>query len=136
MTEHSRPRVALVDDETDVLTFLRLALEDQGYEVLASDQPATAVDGLRAFRPDLICLDLLMPEQMGASLYVDIRRDPALGGTPVLILSGLNAREMLAEILRAGSVPPPAGYIEKPVELPDFLAAVRGALAGCDGGAP
>ena len=120
-----RPRVAVVDDEEDVLTFLRLALEDQGFEVLASDRPLDAVPLLHAFKPDLVCLDLLMPEQMGSSLFVEIRRDPALAKVPIVILTGLNARDALAKVTgTVGGVHPPDRYLEKPVDLGAFLRAV------------
>lgn len=120
-----RPRVAVVDDEEDVLTFLRLALEDQGFEVLASDRPLDAVPLIRDFKPDLVCLDLLMPEQMGSSLFVEIRRDPALAEVPIVILTGLNARDALAKATGpVGGVRPPDRYLEKPVDLGAFLRAV------------
>lgn len=125
-----RPRVAVVDDEQDVLTFLRLALEDQGFEVLASDRPLAALEQLRGFAPDLICLDLLMPEQMGSSLFLEIRSDPRLAEVPVVILTGLNARDALARVSGPGSkVRPPERYLEKPVDLAGFLRAVT-ELAG------
>ena len=90
---HGRPRVAVVDDEPDVLTFVRLALDDRGFDVMTLDRVAGALSALRAFAPDAICLDLLMPEQTGLSLLVEIRKDPDLAQIPVLILSALNARE-------------------------------------------
>jgi DNA-binding response OmpR family regulator len=131
------PRVAIVDDEEDVLTFLRLALEDQGYEVLACDRPGGALELLAEFEPDLICLDLLMPERMGVSLYVDIRKSRRLATVPVLILSGLNAREGLLDILRRESdVPAPSGYLEKPVGSAQFLAAVQDVLGTPAGARP
>jgi DNA-binding response OmpR family regulator len=124
------PRVAVIDDEEDITTFLRLALEDAGFVVVASNHPEEAPGLLRAFQPDVICLDLLMPGLTGASLYVEIKADPELARVPVLILSGLNARDELTAILaREGGVPPPAGYIEKPVAAAGFVRIVRSLLA-------
>jgi two-component system phosphate regulon response regulator PhoB len=130
-------RVAVIDDEVDILTFVRFLLEDQGYEVLTSESPTGVVARLEEFGPHLVCLDLLMPEQLGFSFFVELRRHPRLGAVPILILSGLNAREELARALHnAGDVPPPAGWVEKPLEPAVFLAAVGRALAPADGGRP
>jgi DNA-binding response OmpR family regulator len=131
------PRVAIVDDEQDVLTFLRLVLEDAGCLVLTCRHPASALERVAEFRPHLICLDLLMPERTGVSLYVETRHDARLADVPVLILSGLNARDALIDLLhREGDIPPPAGYIEKPVEAERFLEAARAALGSSRPGAP
>lgn len=131
------PLVALVDDEEDITTFLGLALEDAGYRVVTTNDSASALKLLRERRPDLICLDLLMPERMGSSLYLEIRRAEELAGIPVLILSGLGVQDDFQDLLaQAGDVPPPTGYIEKPVETQGFLAAIGHALAGETGPSP
>ena len=131
------PLVALVDDEEDITTFLEFALEDAGYRVVTTNDSASALKLLREQRPDLICLDLLMPERMGSSLYLQIRRAEELAEIPVLILSGLGAQEDLQDLLaRVGEVPPPTGYIEKPIETRNFLAAIGHALAGETGPLP
>lgn len=124
-------RVAVIDDEPDVLTYLRLALEDAGHAVLASSAPAEVLPALRSFAPDLICLDMLMPERMGLSLFVDIRRTPSLARVPVVILSGMaGVRDALDALPAEGDLVPPARYLEKPVEIGPFIATVGELLAG------
>jgi DNA-binding response OmpR family regulator len=135
------PLVAIIDDEEDVTTYLSLALEDSGYRVVTTNEPALAMTLLRRHRPDLICLDLLMPERMGSSLYLEICGDSDLEAIPVLILSGLNAREELAELLqRQANIAPPAGYIEKPPDAEQFIDTVRSLLREhgglCEGASP
>lgn len=127
-TAASARRVAVIDDEEDVLTFVRVALEDAGYVVATVSRSPEAMPALEAFRPDLVLLDVLMPEQMGLSLYSELRAHPTLGATPVLFLTGLNAREDVAPLTRTAT--PPTGYLEKPIDAPSLLAAVRRALAG------
>lgn len=122
-------RVALVDDEVDITTYLTVALEERGLEVLACNQATEALARLRAFHPDLICLDLLMPEELGTSLYVAVRRDVVLAQARVLILSGLDARGELGRLIEAHpDLSPPEGYIDKPVDLAAFLTAVDALL--------
>ncbi len=125
------PLVAVVDDEEDITTFLGLVLVDNGYRVLTLNKANVAMDALRRERPDLICLDLLMPHVTGASLYKEIRSDGALERTPVLILSGLAAQQDLNELLRRdGGAHPPEGYLEKPVKTDAFLELVAKLLPG------
>ena len=126
-TEANRPPlIAIVDDEEDITTFLSLALEDVGYEVVTINDSASALKVLREEPPDLICLDLLMPHRTGASLYLEIQQDEQLQRVPVLILSGLNAKDELNEILkRESEAAPPADYLEKPVAIEPYLAKVE-----------
>jgi two-component system, OmpR family, response regulator len=126
-----------VDDEPDVLTFVRLALDDRGFDVLTLDRVAGALPALRAFSPDAVCLDLLMPEQTGLSLLVEIRKDPDLAQVPVLILSALNAREeLLAALRREGLGPEPAAFVEKPLNLDALVGALHQSLGIAAGGGP
>jgi len=120
------PTVAIVDDEEDITTYLRVALEDAGYGVVATTDAASALGLLSRSKPDLICLDLLMPEQTGLSLYASLVRHEQFRETPIVILSGLTSREGLPEMLaRANGLPEPAAFIEKPVDIEQFLRTVR-----------
>ena len=81
--------VAIVDDEEDITTYLRIALEDAGYRVVITNDASKAMAVLEDARPDLICLDLLMPERTGVSLYARLREHPGMKRVPILFLSGL-----------------------------------------------
>lgn len=119
------PLVAVIDDEEDVITYLRLALEDHGYRVVATTEPSEALELLERSEPQLVCLDLLMPGRTGISLYSELSRHPRLKQVPVVILSGLAVRDELPRILeQSGGLPEPARFIEKPAEIEHFLAVV------------
>jgi CheY-like chemotaxis protein len=123
------PLIAIVDDEEDIITYLRVALEDHGYRVVATTDPATAPALLDQASPDLICLDILMPEHTGLALYGEIMKRPRLASVPVVILSGLNANdELLNQIWDANRLPAPASFIEKPVDIEHLLRTVRAVL--------
>jgi DNA-binding response OmpR family regulator len=129
LPESRAPVVAIIDDEEDIVTYLRVALEDEGYDVIATSESANAIELLDDTTPDLVCLDLLMPERTGISLYATLTRHTRFGKVPVLILSGLTTREGLPAILEeAGGLPEPAGFIEKPVDIDQFLDTVRRVL--------
>lgn len=136
VTPGTGPTVAVVDDEEDITTFLRLALEDAGYGVVTTNDATAALDLLLASRPDLILLDLLMPERSGLSLYAAMRARPELGRIPTVILSGLGIAEELPELLRrAGGLPPPDGFLEKPLDAEQLLVKVKQLLGLPEGGA-
>lgn len=123
--KNNAPLVAVIDDEEDVLTYVRVALEDHGYRVVATTEPTEALELLQRSGPDLICLDLLMPERSGISLYSALTRHPELKHVPVVILSGLAVGDELPRILeQSGGLPRPARFIEKPADIEQFLTIV------------
>jgi CheY-like chemotaxis protein len=123
-------KVVIVDDEEDVVTYLAALLDDNGYDVF------TATDGREGFRlikdarPDLVCLDILMPGETGLSLYRKVRSDPELAHLHVIIISGMNYEGAVEAESADGAadIPPPERYIEKPVKPGPFLDAVRSVI--------
>ena len=121
-------KIAIVDDEPDILTYLTSALEDNGFEVYSA---ASAVEGLALIRsqhPDLVILDILMPEETGFSLYKKIKEDARLKNTRVIIISGLNIKQEIPRLFAGNNgdaAEPPDGFIEKPIDLPLFLETIQ-----------
>jgi len=112
-------KVVVIDDEEDVTTYLEALLEDHGYDVYTALGGADGLKLIKRVKPDLICLDILMPGETGISLYRRIRGDSETKDVPVVIISGMNYRREDAE------VPPPEGYIEKPVTPGALIETVR-----------
>jgi len=126
--------IVVVDDEPDVVTFVQAVLEDNGYMVHTASSAKEALRIIRRDIPDLICLDVLMPEESGLSLYQRVRTDPDLKRIPVVILSGLSRSRDLGYVdflkLEDGTVlPEPDGYIEKPVHPELLLEGIKEILA-------
>ncbi|MCG6962032.1 MAG: response regulator [Acidobacteria bacterium] len=131
------PVIAIIDDEQDIITYLRVALEDHGFRVVATTDPASAPALLEQACPDLICLDILMPEHTGLALYAEIMGSPRLASVPVVILSGLNANdELLNQVWNTNNLPAPASFIEKPVDIEHLLRTLRAVLGQQVGVAP
>jgi len=129
----SAQRILLVDDEPDALEFLRDLLEDHDYVVASADSAAAGLAQAKKERPDLICVDVLMPEQSGMSLYQQLKTDPELKNIPVFITSGLNVSRDLDKIeyrrLPDGTIiPEPEGFVEKPVNIQRFMDLVSRVL--------
>ena len=120
--------VLVVDDDPDVRLFSVTVLEEHGYTPLEAANGEEGLKMIKANRPDLIILDVLMPRQSGIRLYRELKTDKSLKDTPVIILSGiakktfLRSQKALTEF-GGSEIPEPEIYLEKPVE-PDELAGV------------
>jgi CheY-like chemotaxis protein len=118
-------RILVVDDEADVRTFLTAVLKKRGYETL------TATDGREAFtivereRPDLIILDLAMPNQSGTDFFRKLSKDKELSEIPVIVVSGLAGRHL--------AVRKPFAVFDKPIDPDTFGETVDRALGAVDG---
>lgn len=129
------PRVLVVDDEMHLRLFIKAVFESAGYETAAARDGAEGLAMARTFRPDLVSLDLMMPNEGGLRLFLELRRDPELAATRVLVVSAVEGgtfRHSLA-LLSAGPGPapaPPEGYVEKPPTPQLLLEAARRILEG------
>lgn len=122
-------KIAIIDDEQDIVTYLTSALQDTGFEVCSATNANDGFELIRKHHPDLICIDILMPEETGASLYRRIKSDNALKSIPVVVVSGLSMEKEMKRLGGNGKNSEarfePDGYIEKPIDLPAFLETVQ-----------
>lgn len=117
-------RILVVDDEPDVVTYLTTVLRDAGFEPSEARDGEEALRKIREVRPDLITLDITMPEMTGVKTYRTLKEDPDLKAIPVVIVTGV-AHEFRQFISTRTQVPAPEGYLEKPVNPEELLAEVR-----------
>jgi CheY-like chemotaxis protein len=123
------PQVVLViDDEMEVRTFVSMELEAVGYIVWEAESMSKGLAWVVDDPPDLIIMDVLMPDQSGLELYRTLKTDPEMNDLPVLVLSGM-AQKTFRHALRAGHqgepLPEPEGYIEKPPGPDELLDEVK-----------
>jgi len=116
--------ILVVDDEKDVVSYFKTLFEDNGYRAITAMDGVEAMEKIRSEHPDLITLDITMPNKTGVTVYRDIKENDELKKTPVLIVTGVQP-EFRKFISSRRQVPPPEGYLEKPVALGDVLAEVR-----------
>ncbi|MBA1147337.1 sigma-54-dependent Fis family transcriptional regulator [Ectothiorhodospiraceae bacterium WFHF3C12] len=119
----SAPYVLVVDDEPDIRTLVEEILEDEGYEVDVAENAAAARLARRRRRPDLILLDIWMPDVDGVTLLKEWTEE---GGPacPVVMISGHGTVETAVEATRLGAY----DFIEKPLSLAKLLLTVERAL--------
>lgn len=116
-------RILVVDDEPDIRNLVREILEDEGYEVAVAENAAAAREERRHRRPDLILLDIWMPDMDGVSLLKEWRESGGLP-CPVIMMSGHATVETAVEATRLGAY----DFIEKPISLAKLLITVSRAL--------
>jgi CheY-like chemotaxis protein len=110
-------KILIVDDEPDVRDYLTSYLEDEGYETRTAEDGNVAMERIAAERPDLVLLDLQMPEEMGTGFYRKLNHKLEYKDLPVIIISGM----AVGDVAISKSVP----VFEKPIEKEDLLSTIK-----------
>ena len=110
-----KKRALVVDDEADVRAYLGALLEDIGFEVLMAEDGLQAMEVASKEKPDLITLDISMPEQSGVRTYRQLKTDDALKSIPVIIITGFSEK-MSTYLKKLAGFPFPEGFVNKPIE--------------------
>ncbi|MGV7928614.1 MAG: response regulator [Spirochaetota bacterium] len=117
-------KILIVDDEPDVVTYLSSLLEDNGYRTLKAFNGKEGMDLAQKELPDLISLDITMPEETGVRMLRNLHDDPATTGIPVILVTGVDP-QYKDFIEHRKQVNPPAAYFEKPIDKELFLRTIQ-----------
>ncbi|HSK22972.1 MAG TPA: response regulator [Egicoccus sp.] len=115
-----------VDDDPTILRLLQVNLEMEGHEVLTAEDGHSALAVIRAERPDVVLLDVMMPEMDGFQVCESVRADPDIADTPIVFVS---ARAQQADLDR-GYASGADGYITKPFDPVDLVETIERLAAG------
>lgn len=117
VAESAQPkRVLIADDDADTVTYLRTWFEDSGFMTSTALDGAEAMKAIESERPDLVTLDMSMPEKSGVKVYARLKGDASLRRIPVIIISGIG--EPMHLFLKGRSqVPAPEGFLPKPIDI-------------------
>ena len=124
-------QILVVDDEVGIRELLSEILADEGHQVLLAESAGDARRLRERHRPDLVLLDIWMPDTDGISLLKDWAASGQLG-MPVVMMSGHGTIETAVEATRIGAL----DYLEKPIALQRLLATVKRALRNQEAAAP
>lgn len=117
-----KKKILLVDDEAAITRIMRRNLEATGrFEVIDVNDPEKALDTARSFRPDLILLDVMMPEMDGGEVAAQIEADSTLSSIPIIFLTAIVSRN---EVEPTGSTIGSHKFLAKPVKLEDLLVCL------------
>jgi CheY-like chemotaxis protein len=135
MATNDRPQTVLViDDEPHVVAYLEMLLQDAGFKTHSAGDGKAGMEKAKQDRPDLICLDITMPEESGIRFYRKLREDPDLAKTPVVVVTavtGLGGQPEPFEkfISTRKWLPAPEGFFSKPIDKEAFIKKVKEILS-------
>jgi len=129
-----RKKILILDDEPNVVAYLETLLQDNGYDTVSAGDGREGMEKARSEKPDLITLDISMPEESGIRFYRELKQDPDLAGIPVVIVTGVTGyggkpEDFQKFISSRGKVPPPEGFVPKPIDRDELLKGVTSLLS-------
>ncbi len=124
-----KPKILVVDDEPDALELLGFKLREAGFAPIFATDGLKALAAVRAERPDLVVLDLMLPELDGLEVCKLMRRDPATAGIPVLMLTAKAAEMDRVVGLELGA----DDYVTKPYSPRELVLRIRKLLKRTQG---
>jgi len=118
--------ILIIDDEPDTVTFLRTWLEDQGFQTLSATDGVQGMRMILEEKPDLILMDLKMPNKTGMQVYRELSRLQTSKPPPVIFITGMTDQRIYGD--ECQPLPEPVARIDKPIDLKALHAAIEKAL--------
>ena len=119
-----KKKILVIDDEFPVRYLVEHQLKRKGFDVQAAKDGPTGLDTAREFQPDLIVLDVMMPDVDGFEVCQEIRSDPLLAKTPVIFLTALMTKKHKLQAFEVGA----DDYLVKPFQPDELLAHISAIL--------
>ena len=126
MEEKTAKRILCIEDEPEMIDLIRLILNRRGFEVTGASGGVDGLSKIRESRPDLVLLDLMMPDMDGWEVYQQIKADDALKNTPVIVVT---AKAQSIDKVLGLHIAKVDDYIAKPFSPQELLSSVEKVLA-------
>ncbi len=117
-------KILVVDDDKEITTLFEAYLSTEGYKVISENQSSKAVQRALEIKPNLIILDLMMPDPDGFKVCRTLRKFPNFTATPILIVTALNDEDSKVVAYGAGA----DDFLTKPFPISELGIRVRGLL--------
>jgi DNA-binding response OmpR family regulator len=120
-------KVLIVDDEPGLVSYLDSLLTDNGFKTIKAFDGKDGMSKTLSGKPDLITLDISMPEESGIKMFSELQENPATSQIPVVIVTGLSTdfKRFMTFLERKDRLAPPAAYFEKPIDKDEFVAKIK-----------
>jgi len=113
-------KVLVVDDEPEITDIVQTFLSEADYQVLVENSPKNAVEKARRFKPDVILLDIMMPDIDGYDICQELKSDPEFAHTPIIFLTGKDRGDDMGRSFKSGG----DLFIKKPFSCERLLEIV------------
>jgi len=126
----NRKKVLIVDDELDVRIYVRTLFETSGYTPIVTRNGKEGLEKAKELSPDLIILDVMMPEAGGVTMYRELKADLGLKDIPVIMLTGIGEKSFshylkMLNIKAKDPIPQPDAHMEKPLDHEKLLELAK-----------
>ena len=123
-------KILIVDDELDVRIYVRTLFETSGYAPIVTRNGKEGLEKAKELSPDLIILDVMMPEAGGVTMYRELKADQALKDIPVIMLTGIGEKSFshylkMLNLKLKDPIPQPDAHMEKPLDHEKLLELAR-----------
>jgi DNA-binding response OmpR family regulator len=113
-------KILIVDDDFTITELMKALVSMEGHEAITVNNSLSAVETAKSIKPDLITLDLMMPDLTGFELCKLLSDDPEFSNTPIVIISAKDDPESRRLAMEAGA----KDYVTKPFNIDEFMATV------------
>lgn len=113
-------KIMIVDDDPNIVTYLTDIFTDNGYQTCTANDGAQAMDVVKLEKPDLITLDIEMPDEWGPRFYRKLSQDPEFKRIPVIVVSGLAGNKY--------AIPKAVAALTKPFDPAELIGIVKEVL--------
>jgi len=121
---NNRKTILIVDDEEDTRIYFASLLQDNGFDTIEAVDGEEGWEKIQNLLPDLITLDMSMPQKSGVKLYRDLKESEKYRRIPIIIVTGVS--DTFKDFISSRKqVPPPEGYMSKPIAPEQFLELVN-----------
>ena len=138
-------KILIVDDDPDAITFTSSVIEENGYDYVSADNGIKGLALAKEEKPDLVLLDLIMPEKSGMMMLQEMKKDSELSKIPVIIVSGasevlgvdlkdfmikqpLKGRKKAVETSGEAQLTKPNAFMEKPFGPDELIKVIKKVL--------
>lgn len=118
-------KIVFIEDETTLQKMLTLALTNAGFSVVTASDGEAGLAAVRAEKPDLVLLDLILPKMDGFTVLGEIKKDPAIAQTRVIVLTNLESVEDVGRVVALGAT---TYLVKANYDLPDIVLKVKEVL--------
>ena len=118
------PKILIADDDPILRKYLSAVLEKQDYQYATATNGIEAIEKVKTDRPDLILLDVMMPEMDGLEACQKLKENPSTRHIPVVLITGSTDRELRIKGLSAGA----NDFLTKPIDRPELIVRIRNLL--------